>query len=344
MSHNVVYGREKYMDLSFIIPLYNKSEEQFKRCISSILEVKDITYEVIVVDDGSSPDMGKIYKEICANNGLSYYYEDNSGVSAARNYGIEKAKGRYVTFVDADDYIVPILSSQDLSAQSDLIVFDVKKINTVYKKSYKVKLTDCTSNNIFEGKQLLKKVLENGILNWVFSKIYSRDYLQKNNIYFDTSHVNGEDLDFIVKLLLSNPSTIYIDKVLYVYLYSYSTGLEREKQKLKNNLNDMYYIWNLRKSILQKINSNDLKNKNTDIDNEYVKNIFEMYSHIVNDNYKEAKKYKETFEKFLYKINPENRNISMINKLKIIAVERGWLGMIRKYVQLKKSIKKITSM
>lgn len=81
---------KKNMDLSFIIPLYNKSEEQFKRCISSILKVKNITYEIIVVDDGSSPNMGKIYKEICINNGLNYYYEDNSGVSAARNFGIKK--------------------------------------------------------------------------------------------------------------------------------------------------------------------------------------------------------------------------------------------------------------
>lgn len=109
-------------------------------------------------------------------------------------------------------------------------MFNVKKINTVYDKVSTVKLTNCISNNLFEGKKLLEQTLKNGILNWVFSKIYRREYLQKNNIYFDVSHVNGEDLDFIVKLLLSNPSTIYIDKILYVYLYDYSTGLEREKE------------------------------------------------------------------------------------------------------------------
>lgn len=327
------------MDLSFIIPLYNKSEEQFKRCISSILKVKDISYEVIVVDDGSSPDMGKIYKEICTNNGLSYYYEDNLGVSAARNYGIERAKGKYITFVDADDYIFPIISNKDLSTQCDLIIFNVKKVNTAYNKAYKVRLENCNSRNIFEGKQLLDKTLENGILNWVFSKIYSRDYLQKNNIFFDTAHVNGEDLDFIVKLLVSNPSTIYIDKVLYVYLYSYNTGLEREKRKLENNLNDMFYIWNLRRNILQKTDSENLKNIN--IDNEYIKNVFEIYSHIVNDNYKEAEKYQKTFEKFLYKIRPNNKDISIVNKIKIIAIEHNWLGLIKKYVQLKESVKKM---
>lgn len=140
-------------------------------------------------------------------------------------------------------------------------MFNVKKINTVYDKVSTVKLTNCISNNLFEGKKLLEQTLKNGILNWVFSKIYRREYLQKNNIYFDVSHVNGEDLDFIVKLLLSNPSTIYIDKILYVYLYDYSTGLEREKRKLENNLNDMYYIWSLRKSIFQKLDSSNFKNK-----------------------------------------------------------------------------------
>lgn len=331
------------MDLSFIIPLYNKSEEQVKRCISSILKIRNITYEIIVVDDGSSPNMGKIYKKICISNGLNYYYENNSGVSAARNYGIKKAKGKYVTFIDADDYILPIISSQDLRTQCDLIVFNVKKINTVYDKVSTVKLTNCISNNLFEGKKLLEQTLKNGILNWVFSKIYRREYLQKNNIYFDVSHVNGEDLDFIVKLLLSNPSTIYIDKILYVYLYDYSTGLEREKRKLENNLNDMYYIWNLRKSIFQKLDSNNFKKINDDIDNDYIKNIFEIYSHLANDNYQEAKRYKETFEKFLYKIKPKDKNISRINKFKMIAVKYGWVRIMKKYIQLKESIKKISS-
>lgn len=331
------------MDLSFIIPLYNKSEEQFKRCISSILKVKNITYEIIVVDDGSSPNMGKIYKEICINNGLNYYYEDNSGVSAARNFGIKKAKGKYITFVDADDYICPIISSEDLCSQCDLVIFNVQKTNVDYNKSHKVILNNCISNNVFEGKQLLEKTLENGILNWVFSKVYNRKFLQKNNIYFDTSHVNGEDLDFIVKLLLSNPSTIYIDKILYVYLYSYSTGVEREKLKLKNNLDDMYYIWNLRKNILQKIDSNNLENISSNIDNEYCKNIFEIYSHIVDNSYKEAEKYKKFFEKFIYKIKPDNKNISAFNRLKIAAIEHSWLKLIKKYVQLKKNAKKINS-
>ncbi|GAA3632621.1 hypothetical protein GCM10022297_09540 [Lactobacillus hamsteri] len=329
------------MDLSFIIPVYNKSENQFRRCISSILKVKDITYEIIVVDDGSSSNMGKIYKEICVNNGLSYYYEKNLGVSAARNYGIKKAKGKYITFVDADDYILPVISKKDLSTHCNLIIFDVKKINTTYNKLYKVKLTNCISNKVFEGKQLLEKTLKDGILNWVVSKVYNRDYLQKNNIYFDTSHVNGEDVDFIVKLLLSNPSTIYVNKMLYVYVYSDVTGLEREKRKLKNNLNDAYYLWALRKNILRKIDLNNSKNISTHIDNEYIKSIFEMYSHIVNDNYKEAKKYKKTFQKFFYKINPQK--ISMINKLKMIAIEHSWLGLIKNYVQLKKGIKRMIS-
>ena len=87
--------------ISIVIPLYNK-ENSIQRTIDSILEQTNQDYEVIIVDDGSTDRSSEIVKSY-NNEKFHYYLKQNGGVSSARNYGIQKSKGEWIMFLDADD-------------------------------------------------------------------------------------------------------------------------------------------------------------------------------------------------------------------------------------------------
>ena len=94
--------------VSFIVPAY-KAEKTIKRCLDSILNQQEsgIDFEVIVVDDGSKDKTKEIIEKYPAKlkKKINYFWKRNGGVSDARNYGVKKAKGDYIIFVDSDDYI-----------------------------------------------------------------------------------------------------------------------------------------------------------------------------------------------------------------------------------------------
>lgn len=90
--------------ISIIVPVYNAGQ-CIERCINSLLRQTYENIEVIVVDDGSTDNSGEIVRRIAeADPRVHYYYQDNRGVSAARNLGLECAKGEYIGFCDSDDW------------------------------------------------------------------------------------------------------------------------------------------------------------------------------------------------------------------------------------------------
>ena len=89
--------------LSIIITAYN-AEKTIERCINSILENEYNDYEIIVINDGSSDKTEKVI-ELFASDKIKYFSKKNTGVADSRNFGIEKAKGEYITFIDSDDYV-----------------------------------------------------------------------------------------------------------------------------------------------------------------------------------------------------------------------------------------------
>ena len=92
--------------MSVIVPIYNK-RVYLENCIESILKWGGYGYDVILVDDGSTDGSGDIADGYSGNDNIIVLHQENSGVSAARNTGLQAAKGEYITFVDADDEVVP---------------------------------------------------------------------------------------------------------------------------------------------------------------------------------------------------------------------------------------------
>lgn len=111
--------------VSFIIPAYN-AEKTIERAINSILNQKEteIEYEIIVVDDESIDNTENIMKKFEQNTKIKYYKKENTGVADTRNYGVKKAKGEYIIFVDSDDYISDNLLN-------DISVYIMEKIDLI---------------------------------------------------------------------------------------------------------------------------------------------------------------------------------------------------------------------
>ena len=122
--------------ISFIIPIYNTKLELLKRCFSSILELKHLKYEVLLIDDGSEKFIEEFCKDFIKDYSNFYFFrKENEGVSRARNLGIKLAKGNYVFFIDSDDTIVAeSLDSLKLEKDTDLVLFDFELIEKEKKK------------------------------------------------------------------------------------------------------------------------------------------------------------------------------------------------------------------
>lgn len=113
--------------ISVVIPVYNTPVQKLARCLESVCSNNAESLEVILVDDGSKPEFFSSYRSLCDGyQNIRYYYKKNGGAAQARNYGMERTAGDYITFVDADDYISPSCLQQARwiieKEQPDLIV------------------------------------------------------------------------------------------------------------------------------------------------------------------------------------------------------------------------------
>lgn len=116
------------MKYSVIVPIYNR-EKSIKKCVDSILRQSEKDFELILVDDGSTDNSLKICKDFeKTDNRIIVIHKENGGVSSARNAGIDVARGKYVVFVDSDDYVdnnyLEILSSKDADLVISGVIFE----------------------------------------------------------------------------------------------------------------------------------------------------------------------------------------------------------------------------
>lgn len=206
--------------LSVIIPAYN-AERTITRCIQSILSKEDDRVQILVIDDGSTDKTQKeIAKLAQVHKNIDYYRQKNQGVSAARNYGIMKADGDYIAFIDSDDYfvsnaIVDVLEVCDRFSP-DIIRFEHydekgkirirRKINLPANKVVDIKSNETILNNIF--------------LTNDYSGVTRGVYKAKNisTIKFDTNQLMGEDYLFSIAALMNSRKIFYLNKPLYVYV------------------------------------------------------------------------------------------------------------------------------
>lgn len=209
-------------EISIIVPIYNKAQ-YLDKLLNSVRAQTFEGYECILIDDGSTDDSWKICCSVSERDDrFQAFHTSNSGVSAARNLGIKKAQGKYITFADADDWIEPEYLSNlyDCMAKShaDMVVSGVRKVSSqspkktgdVIPKENGYWLLD----NILDG--FMEEQLRSGIFGICVSKLLSREIAER--FTFDTNIGLSEDLDYYIQVY-NEIQTVYFDqRVYYNYL------------------------------------------------------------------------------------------------------------------------------
>lgn len=209
------------MELSIIVPVYNV-EAYIKECISSLLTIKNIDYEIIIVDDGTTDNSIEIIKKCFQNERINIISQNNKGLSGARNTGMLHSKGKYILFVDSDDYII---NSENISKMidiantenSDIVVangvklFDNDRIEDIYNDQALRKVSN------MKGKDFFKYTLKNKCYqDAVWLNLYNRLFLIENNFFF-TENLLHEDFDFTPRVFYQSKKITYYPGKFYVY-------------------------------------------------------------------------------------------------------------------------------
>lgn len=202
--------------VSVIVPIYNV-ELYLRRCVNSLLNQSYKNIEIILVDDGSTDNCAKICDEYSAKDErIAVYHKRNGGLSDARNFGIERCKGDYITFVDSDDYVaenyIELLleniqaQDADISICGSQYVFDESHIQEEVKESQLY---------VYTAYEAIIESLNNRIKQRAWGKLYKR-YLF-DSIRFPIRKLY-EDLAVVYDLLLLSHKVVFSDAPAYYYL------------------------------------------------------------------------------------------------------------------------------
>lgn len=208
--------------ISIVIPIYN-AEDHLQRCVDSVLNQTEKNIEIILVDDGSKDNSIEICKNyLNQDKRVQLIHQENSGVSAARNRGIEQACGEYIGFIDSDDWIEPnmyeCLLREANQASADIVICDAR---TVYEdgKIQADTITQLSGNQILQKSEFTPSLLlEMAGSAWrcIYKNHRYNDKLQKQKtILFPLGVKFSEDRIFNLYAFGQANKICYIKKAFY---------------------------------------------------------------------------------------------------------------------------------
>ena len=208
--------------ISVIVPVYN-SEQYLDQAIQSILNQTMKELEIILINDGStdsSLDIANRYKD--KDSRIKVLSQKNKGVSSARNYGLSVAKGKYVTFMDSDDYIdremYECLYQIAEAHQLDLVISNFEQ--EIDGRNI-VDILDIKSDILIEKKQIVTEIMPQFLyhekLNTVCNKLYKKSIIDMFNINFPLNVALGEDRFFNINYFSNIKNLMYINYCGYHY-------------------------------------------------------------------------------------------------------------------------------
>lgn len=217
---------------SFIIPVYN-CQQYLTGCIDSIEGMQLENYEVLLIDDGSTDGSGDLCDVIAhKNHCVRCYHQKNRGVSAARNYGLRKASGDYIVFLDADDsfnatMLASLLNMVENHQEIDLAIYGMTFDYYFRGRCYRRDSLHCDCSGIMDrtrwGPELVQMYTSNA-LSPVWNKIFRRDIIVKERLYFREDMFLYEDLEYSLRYL-ANCDTICISpQCIYHYRQTEDEG------------------------------------------------------------------------------------------------------------------------
>lgn len=242
--------------ISIIVPVYNV-ENYLKRCLDSIINQTYKNLEIICIDDGSKDSSGKILdKYKLKDKRIKVRHKKNGGLASARNAGIQVATGKYIGFVDSDDYIEPNmfeeLYNSIIENNSDISI-----CNFYLDYEDENKIIENVNNDVINAKmeklEYINKLFRNNYNCYMCNKLYKAKLIKK--LKFDQSILILEDVVYNVDLSQYVNTVSYVDKCLYYYVQRNTSITHKGNKKVDSNL---YYIKGVVNDKLEKYNIESL--------------------------------------------------------------------------------------
>ncbi|MCD8369051.1 MAG: glycosyltransferase [Clostridiales bacterium] len=222
-------------EVSVIIPVFN-TEKYVDACIESVLKQTYTSFELVLVDDGSTDASGKICDEYSRRDcRIKVIHQENQGVSCARNTGLDQATGTYIAFADSDDILNDTMLEICMRClnqnRMDFIWFNIET---------KGESGHCHWNNPVvigimyltttaqKTDLILNQYLEYQMTFSVFNKVYRKKFLDLNEIRFDQKVRIGEDLAFNLKCFMAADAVCGIPGILYQYWWREDSAVNSE--------------------------------------------------------------------------------------------------------------------
>ena len=255
--------------ISIIVPVY-KVEHYLCRCLDSIVAQTFTNWECVLIDDGSPDNSGVICDEYAAKDSrFKVIHQKNAGVSAARNAGLEAAKGEWICFVDADDWV------------------DTEMLSSLYDTAVQQNAEVVVSGDVrTDGRIEIEKHCPNQgwmdmpkdfAIYWQgpCAKLLKKTILHKENIKFPVGIALAEDLLFTFKVFFYCKKIYGINRAYYYYFFNQNSAVHTiTKEKIKNEKQVLTSI----EEVLQKENCNEewysfLKAKRIRCKNKYIMSL-----------------------------------------------------------------------
>ena len=213
--------------VSIIIPVYKVPIKFLSRCIESTINQSLKEIEIVLVDDGSPDDDAAVCdKYACKDDRIIVIHKENGGLSSARNAGVKAAKGKYILFLDGDDWIehdcCELVYALAEESQSQMVMFGMTKDYKNESIAYKYSIKENHLFNQAECKELQEQVLNyNSNISTAATKLINREFLLKNNLWHKEDLKQGaEGIVFTFQLFGMLDSAYFVNKPLYHYIYN----------------------------------------------------------------------------------------------------------------------------
>ena len=309
--------------ISVIIPVYN-TEKYIERCLDSISNQKIKDLEIILINDGSLDNSKNVIKNWMENNkniNVKYFEKENGGLSDARNFGVKKAIGKYISFIDSDDYIdVDLFKNLEeyMDQDIDLIKFKMKTVDENGKVLENLDgpiFTKCTGEEAFEKLCTIDRFIDPACIY-----LYRREFFIDNKFEYEVNTYH-EDFGLTPLIIINANSFVSTNEFGYNYLkrdnsITQNEDIEKSIKKAKDLLKhydnmmekiDKYNVTQKTKDLVKRYYTNTIILKAKDLlinNNEFNKYVKELKNRKV---YKNIKPYniKQAFKRLIIKINIE---------------------------------------
>ena len=224
--------------ISVIIPVYN-AEKYLEECLRSVVSSSAFNeLEVVLVNDGSKDSPGEICDRFSKQyKNIKAIHIANGGVSNARNIGVDKSSGEYITFCDADDYYVNDILHEAVSVlkehKTDMLFYDyyyeqqsVLKIDFPFAPEEKMSKMD----------DVFLFMLKDESFNSSCNKFFKKQVLSDNGLIFACGQKHGEDRDFVIKFLSVCETAYYLPKAGYFYRLVKTSAVNQKRTDYFDNI------------------------------------------------------------------------------------------------------------